>query len=72
MLEGISAHFGTTVVDIFDEFGIDPECDGVATQEDFDFFHSCFNNDPHPNAAGFDVITKRFVETVLENSKYNK
>ena len=67
-LRGVADYFDVTIVDIFDEFGIDPELDGVATQEDFEYFYSCFNNDPHPNAKGFDVITKRFVETVLENS----
>ena len=61
------------ILDIMTESSNDSaEWTQVATQEDFDYFHSCFNNDPHPNADGFDVITKRFVETVLENSKYNK
>ena len=31
---------------------------------------SCFNNDPHPTAQGFDVITDCFVSAVMENSKY--
>lgn len=72
MLKGVAAHYDAIVVDIFDEFQLDPDGDGVAQQEDFDVFKTYFNGDPHPNASGFDVITKRFVETVLANSKYNK
>lgn len=70
VVKEVAAHYGAYVVDIFDEFGIDPDLDGKATQADFDAFHALFNNDPHPNAKGFDVITRRFVSTILENSHF--
>ena len=70
MIKGVAKHYDAYIVDIFDEFALDPDNDGVATQADYDQFATYFNNDPHPNAAGFDVITKRFVETVTKNSKY--
>lgn len=70
MIKGVAAHYGAYVVDIFDEFALDPDGDGVATQADCTRFQSYFHNDPHPNAAGFDVITNRFVSTILENSRF--
>ena len=72
MVKDVADYYGAYLVDIYDEFNIDPDGDGVAVDEDVERFKSYFHNDPHPNANGFDVITKRFVETVLENSKYNK
>ena len=70
MIKDVAKHYDAIVVDLYDEFAIDPDGDGVAVQEDFERFATYFNNDPHPNAKGFDVITKRFVETVTKNSKY--
>lgn len=70
MVRGVAEHYGAITVDLLAAFGLDPDCDGTATQQDFEYFQSCFNGDPHPNAAGFDVITKAFVTQVLANSKY--
>lgn len=70
MVRGVADHYGAYVVDLMDEFQLDPDGDGVAVQEDFDRFQSYYHNDPHPNAAGFDVITRAFVKSVTENSKY--
>ena len=70
MVKGVAEYHGAYVVDIYDEFNLDPDGDGEAVQEDWDTFKTYFHNDPHPNASGFDVITRRFVETVLANTKY--
>ena len=70
MIRSVAEHYGATVVDLFAEFGLDPDGDSQTTQELFDSFQTYYNADPHPNAAGFDVITKCFVDTVLANSKY--
>lgn len=70
MIRSIADHYGAIVVDLFKEFDLDPDGDGKTTQEKFDAFQACYNNDPHPNAAGFDVITKCFVDTVLDNSRF--
>lgn len=70
MVRGVAAHYGAHVVELLDYFQLDPDGDGVAVQEDFERFQSFFHNDPHPNAAGFDVITACFVSEVLEHSKY--
>lgn len=70
MVKGVAAHFGATVVDLFSAFGLDADGDGSATQEELDAFKTYFNGDPHPNAAGFDVITECFVSAVLANSSY--
>lgn len=72
VVDEVAAHYGAITVDLLDAFQLDPDGDGTAVQEDFDRFQTYFNGDPHPNAAGFDVITRCFVDTVLENSKYNK
>ena len=70
MIKSIANYYGAIVVDIFDEFALDKDGDGETTQELLDQFKTNFYGDPHPNAAGFDVITRRFVDTVLDNSKY--
>ena len=70
MIKGVAEHHGAIVVDLYEEFAIDPDGDGVAVQADYERFAAFYHNDPHPNAAGFDVITKCFVDTVMENSKY--
>lgn len=57
-------------MDIFDEFALDPDYDAVASDADVKTFQSFFYNDPHPNARGFDVISRRFVSTILENSRF--
>lgn len=62
--------YGAFVVDIFDEFALDPDYDAVASDADVKTFQSFFHNDPHPNARGFDVICRRFVSTILENSRF--
>ena len=72
MLDGVATYYGANIVDLVDAFRLDPDGDGVALQKDCDYFQSCFNNDPHPNASGFDVITERFVSAIKENSKYNQ
>jgi len=72
VVDEVAEHYGAITVDLLDAFQLDPDGDGKAVQEDFDRFQTYFNGDPHPNAAGFDVITRCFVDTVLENSKYNK
>jgi len=70
MVRGVAEYFGLPVVELPAAFGYDPDGDGFATQAAFDQFQTCYNNDPHPNAAGFDVITRCFVDTVLKNSRY--
>jgi len=70
MIKGVANHYGAFVVDIFDEFALDPDYDGVASDAAVQTFQSYFHNDPHPNAKGFDVITRRFVSTILENSRF--
>lgn len=70
MVRGVADHYGAHVVELLEYFQLDPDGDGVAVQEDFDRFHTYFHNDPHPNAAGFDVITECFVSEVLAHSKY--
>lgn len=70
MVRGVAKRFGAHVVELMDEFQLDPDGDAVVTEEDLNEFKSCYNGDPHPNAKGFDVITKAFVDTVLENSRY--
>ena len=66
MVKGVAAHFGAAVVDLFEAFDLKE----TLTTEEFRKFNSYFNNDPHPNAKGFDVITDCFVSTVLKNTKY--
>lgn len=70
MVLDVAAHYGAHVVDLLDTFQLDPDGDGVAVQEDWDAFKTYFHEDPHPNAAGFDVITEGFVSAVLANSRY--
>ena len=70
MIKRVAAHYDAIVVDLLDAFALDPDGDGVALQEDFDRFQTYYYNDPHPNAAGFDVITRCFVDAILKNSKY--
>lgn len=70
MVKEIAGYYGAIVVDIFDEFALDKDGDGNTTQALLDEFKTYFNNDPHPNASGFDVITRRFVDTVLKKSRY--
>lgn len=70
MIKGVAAYHGAAVVDLFEEFRLDPDGDGVASEEDWEAFRSCYHNDPHPNAAGFDVITRCFVNAVTQNSRY--
>lgn len=70
MIKGVASHYGAFVVDIFDEFALDPDYDSIASDADVKTFQSFFHNDPHPNAKGFDVITRRFVSTILENSRF--
>lgn len=70
MVRGVAAHYGAHVVELLEYFQLDPDGDGVAVQEDFERFQTYFHNDPHPNAAGFDVITECFVSEVREHSKY--
>lgn len=70
MVKGVARHYGAYVVDLLDAFALDPDGDGMAIQSDLDVFQSCFHNDPHPNAAGFDVIADCFVSAVLENSRH--
>lgn len=72
MVKGVAEYYDAHVVDLLDYFQLDPDGDGVVVQEDLDRFKTYFHNDPHPNAAGFDVITECFVSTVLANSKYAK
>ena len=72
MVKGVANHYGAIVVDLFEAFNVDPDGDGVVVQEDFDVFQTHFNNDPHPTASGFDVITDCFVDAVKNNSKYNQ
>ncbi len=71
MVKEVAAYHGLAVVDLMEAFGLDPDGDGVAVQADWDRFKTYFNGDPHPNALGFDVITEKFVKTVLAESKYN-
>lgn len=71
MVKGVAEYHDAIVVDLLEEFALDPDGDGVAVQEDLDEFKTCFNGDPHPNAKGFDVITKAFVDAVLANTKYS-
>lgn len=68
MVKGVAAHYGAIVVDLLDAFRLDPNQDGVATQADWDTFKTYYHEDPHPNAAGFDVITRAFVTTIRENT----
>ena len=70
MVAGIAEHYGAILVDLIEGFGLDQDGDGQMSREEFDAFQPCFNNDPHPTAQGFDVITECFVNAVLENSKY--
>lgn len=70
MVKEVANHYDAIVVDLFSTFQLDPDGDGIAVQEDFDTFKTYFNNDPHPNASGFDLISECFTDTVLENSKY--
>lgn len=70
MMRDVAAHYGAIVVDLMDAFQLDPDGDGVATEEAVAAFAACYNGDPHPNAAGFDVITDCFVKAVRANSKY--
>ena len=72
MLKGVADYFDAHLVDTLDEFALDPDKDGVPTEEALAEFKSCFNGDPHPNAKGFDVITRRFVKTVLETYPFEK
>ncbi len=72
MVRGVADYYGAHVVDLMEAFRLDPDGDGVAVQEDFDRFHAFYHNDPHPNAAGFDVISECFTAAVLEHSKYAK
>lgn len=65
MITGVAAYFDCPVVDLAAAFALDPDGDGKMTQTDLDLFKTFFNNDPHPNAKGFDVITECFVNTVL-------
>ena len=63
------------LVDLYEEYGlpsVSPLSRAAAvpqlTQEQYDVFKTYYHDDPHPNAKGFDVITRRFVSTVLQNS----
>lgn len=71
MVKEVADHHDAILVDIYAAFAIDPDNDGVAVQEDVTKFKTYFHEDPHPNAAGFDVITECFVNAVRTNSKYN-
>ncbi len=71
MLEGVAAHFGAIIVDLPAAFNLDPDEDGVVTEETWNTFKTYFHNDPHPNAEGFDVITKAFVNTAARYSRYS-
>lgn len=66
MVKGVAEYFDATVVDLFEAFDLKE----TLTRSEFQKFNSYFNNDPHPNAAGFDVITDCFVSTVLKNTRY--
>ena len=70
-MENIADHYGVYTVDLLAQFNLDPDGDGAETQEAFEEFNRYYNNDPHPNAQGFDMITERFVSSLLENSRYN-
>lgn len=70
MVKGVAAHYGAIVVDLMDAFQLDPDEDGIATEAAFNAFKSHYNDDPHPNASGFDVITDAFVSAIRENSRY--
>lgn len=72
MIRGVADYFDAYVVDIFDEFNIDPDGDSNLAEKDYEAFRSYYHNDPHPNAAGFDVITRRFVKTVLETYPFDR
>lgn len=70
MLKGVAKHHGAILVDLFEEFGLDPDRDGIVTQEALDKFQPLFFEGPHPNPEGFDVITKAFVNAIKANSRY--
>lgn len=70
MVRGVAAHYGAHVVELLEEFQLDPDCDGVITEEALASFQACYRNDPHPNPSGFDVIARAFVKAVKENSRY--
>lgn len=70
MIRGVAKRFGAFVVDLPGVFALDPDGDGVAAEEAAASFQNYFHNDPHPNAAGFDIITRAFVNAVKENSRY--
>ena len=64
MVKDVADHYGAVIVDLFDAFQLDQDGDAAITQEEWDQFKTYFHEDPHPNAAGFDVITKCFVDAV--------
>ncbi|MBQ2770671.1 MAG: Cys-Gln thioester bond-forming surface protein [Clostridia bacterium] len=66
MVKGVAKHFGANIVDLFSAFDLSSSL----SQSEFERFASYYNNDPHPNAAGFDVITEAFVSAILENTRY--
>lgn len=70
MVKSVADHYSAIVVDLFDEFQLDPNGDAIATESDWAKFKTYFHEDPHPNASGFDIITNRFVKTVKQNSRY--
>lgn len=66
MVKGVAEYFDAIVVDLFEAFDLKE----TLTRSEFQKFNSYFNNDPHPNALGFDVISECFVSAVRNNSKY--
>jgi hypothetical protein len=71
MVKDVAAYHGLTVVDLMEAFALDTDNDGKTTADDWARFKLHYNEDPHPNALGFDVITEKFVENLLAESKYN-
>ena len=70
MVRDVAEHYGAHVVELPDQFNVDPDGDGVADNAAYQEFRQYYNDDPHPNAKGFDIITEAFVSAVLENSEY--
>lgn len=70
MIEEVADYYHAKLVDLYRKFNIDSNNDGLLSQQEWNSFKSYFNEGPHYNAAGFDMVSEAFYEVVERESRY--